>query len=43
MSNSSLYMSMDEQRAALQAAGFLSVERLLELQGLVLHRARLYG
>ena len=43
MSNASLYMNMDEQRAALEAAGFLSVERLLEMKGLVLHRARLYG
>jgi SAM-dependent methyltransferase len=42
MSNASLYMNIDEQRAALQAAGFVCVERLLKMQGLVLHRAR-YG
>jgi predicted methyltransferase len=43
MSNASLYMSIDEQRAALEAAGFISVERLLEMKGLVLHRARPFG
>jgi SAM-dependent methyltransferase len=41
MSNASLYMTIDEQRAALEAANFASVERLLQMQGLVLHRARL--
>jgi len=43
MSNASLYMNIDEQCAALQAAGFISVERLLIKKGLVLHRARLHG
>lgn len=43
MSNASLYMNIDEQRAALQAAGFVCVERLLKMKGLVLHRARLYS
>ena len=42
MTNTSLYMNIDEQRAALLAAGFVSVVRLLEMKGLVLHRARLY-
>jgi SAM-dependent methyltransferase len=40
MSNASLYMTVDEQRAALEAAGFVSVARLLKMNGLVLHRAR---
>ena len=43
MSNASLYMNIVEQRAALQAAGFVSVERLFEMKGLVLHRARPNG
>jgi ubiquinone/menaquinone biosynthesis C-methylase UbiE len=43
MSNASLYMTVDEQRAALEAANFASVERLLEMRGLVLHRARIDG
>ena len=43
MSDASLYMNIDEQSAALEAAGFVCVERLLEMKGLVLHRARLYG
>jgi hypothetical protein len=34
-------MTVDEQRAALEAAGFVSVARQLEMKGLVLHRARL--
>jgi len=38
MSNASLSMNIDEQRAALDAAGFTSVVRLLEMKGLVLHR-----
>jgi ubiquinone/menaquinone biosynthesis C-methylase UbiE len=42
MTNTSLYMNSDEQRAALLAAGFVSVVRLLEMKGMVLHRARLY-
>jgi len=43
MSDASLYMNIDEQSAALEAAGFVCVERVLEMKGLVLHRARLYG
>jgi len=44
MSNASLYMNIDEQRAALETAGFVAVERLLEMKGLlVLHRARPHG
>ena len=43
MSNAALYMNIDEQSAALEAAGFVCVERVLEMKGLVLHRARLYG
>jgi len=43
MSDASLYMNIDEQSAALEAAGFVCVERVLEMKGLALHRARLYG
>jgi len=39
MKNAELYMSEDEQRAALSAAGFVRVERVVSLRGLVLHRA----
>jgi hypothetical protein len=37
MSNGSLYMTIEEQRAALQRGGFVSVARLFEMKGLVLH------
>jgi ubiquinone/menaquinone biosynthesis C-methylase UbiE len=40
MENDKLYMSADEQKEALHAAGFTRVDRLLMLGGLVLHRAR---
>ena len=39
MSNSELYMTVEEQKAALFAAGFTNVEQLLLKGGLVLHRA----
>ena len=39
MSNDLLYMTVDEQKAALLAAGFASVEQLLLKGGLVLHHA----
>jgi hypothetical protein len=42
MSNGSLYMTVEEQRAALQRGGGVGVARLLEMKGLVLHRARLF-
>src|SRR5262245_35980559 len=35
MSNASLYMTVDEQRTALQAAGFVCVANLPEMKGLV--------
>lgn len=34
-----LYMTVDEQRQALLAAGFMQVNELLRLRGMVLHRA----
>lgn len=40
MSNDRLYMSVEEQRVALRAAGFMHVEPVLEKGGLVLHHAR---
>lgn len=40
MTNDRLYMTVDEQREALRAAGFASIEQLLLKGGLVLHRAR---
>ncbi len=40
MANADLYMTVDEQRQAMQAAGFGQVDELLRRQGLVLHRAR---
>lgn len=39
MSNTELYMTVSEQKAALHAAGFNSVNVLLQGQGLVLHQA----
>lgn len=39
MSNDQLYMTADEQKAALHDAGFRQVERLLQKGDLVLHRA----
>jgi SAM-dependent methyltransferase len=39
MSNDQLYMSVAEQAAALEAAGFARVEQVLLKGGLVLHRA----
>jgi hypothetical protein len=39
MTNSELYMTLDEQRGALVAAGLLEVEQLLSQGGMVLHRA----
>jgi SAM-dependent methyltransferase len=43
MMDDSLYMSVDEQREALEAAGFGSVELLLQQGGLVLHQAARSG
>lgn len=40
MSNASLYMSVAEQRAVLQDAGFVPVECVWQHQGLVLHAGR---
>lgn len=39
MADGNLYMSVQEQRAALHAAGFGSVQLLLEMGGLALHQA----
>lgn len=39
MANTELYMTVDEHRAALLAAGFTDVRALLTLKGMVLHRA----
>jgi predicted methyltransferase len=39
MSNTALYMTVDEQRAVLNEAGFSSIVNLLQTNGLVLHRA----
>ena len=39
MSNAQLYMTVEEQKLALLAAGFTQVEQLLLKGGLVLHRA----
>jgi predicted methyltransferase len=39
MTNSDLYMTVNEQRAALKAAGLREVEELLSEGGMVLHRA----
>ncbi|WOB08232.1 class I SAM-dependent methyltransferase [Piscinibacter gummiphilus] len=40
MTNDRLYMTVDEQREALRAAGFTDIEQLLLKGGLVLHQAR---
>ena len=40
MSNGELYMTVEEQREALVAAGFTQVEQVLLKGGLVLHQAR---
>jgi predicted O-methyltransferase YrrM len=39
MSNTELYMTVEEQRRALVSAGFLSVTELLRREGMVLHHA----
>lgn len=39
MSNTELYMTVEEQRAALQEAGFADVRERLRLKGMVLHHA----
>lgn len=39
MANTALYMTVDEQRACLEAAGFGDVTNVLELRGMVLYRA----
>jgi len=39
MTNTQLYMSVEEQKQALLAAGFIRVEEILTKGGLVLHRA----
>lgn len=39
MANVALYMTVEEQRDCLAAAGFGAVTKLLEMRGLVLHRA----
>jgi ubiquinone/menaquinone biosynthesis C-methylase UbiE len=39
MSNTELYMTVEEQRSALVSAGFLSVTELLHREGMVLHHA----
>lgn len=39
MSDGDLFMTVEEQRAALEAAGFAKVEELLRKGGMVLHRA----
>jgi ubiquinone/menaquinone biosynthesis C-methylase UbiE len=39
MLNTALYMTVEEQRNCLEAAGFEAVTNLLEMGGLVLHRA----
>lgn len=43
MQNDRLYMTVDEQRAALAEAGFRTVEELLRKGGMVLHRADCTG
>ena len=40
LSNTELYMTKDEQRAALSGAGFTTVQRIASKGSLVLHRAR---
>ncbi len=40
MSNDRLYMTIDEQREALRAAGYTHIDQVLQKGGLVLHRAR---
>jgi ubiquinone/menaquinone biosynthesis C-methylase UbiE len=39
MKNDQLYMTVDEQRQALQSSGFQQIEQVMSLGGLVLHRA----
>lgn len=39
MKNTELYMTVEEQLASLQAAGFSSIQTLLHLRGMVLHNA----
>jgi SAM-dependent methyltransferase len=41
MKDDQLFMSVEEQRAALKAAGFVRIEQLLHKGGMVLHRASL--
>jgi ubiquinone/menaquinone biosynthesis C-methylase UbiE len=39
MSNDELYMTVDEQRASIESAGFASVRQILSKGGMVLHHA----
>jgi hypothetical protein len=39
MSNEALYMTVEEQRQCPERAGFSAVTNVLQLRGLVLHRA----
>jgi hypothetical protein len=39
MSNDELYMTVDEQRASIESAGFASVRQVLSMGGMVLHHA----
>ena len=41
MHNDQLYMTIEEQYAALQQAGFSRINPLLLLQGMILHQAKL--
>jgi SAM-dependent methyltransferase len=43
MGDASLYMTIDEQRSALEGAGFAPVEQLWSHEGLALHRGRKPG
>jgi ubiquinone/menaquinone biosynthesis C-methylase UbiE len=40
MSNDQLYMTVDEQRASIESAGFVSVRKVLSKGGMVLHHAK---
>jgi hypothetical protein len=39
MTNDQLYMTIEEQKTALETAGFASVREVLKKGGMVLHRA----
>ncbi|WP_276320930.1 hypothetical protein [Alkanindiges illinoisensis] len=41
MHNDQLYMTIEEQYAALQQAGFSRINPLLLLQGMLVHQAKL--